>query len=389
MVKRKAARYISELANYFPVITITGPRQSGKTTLARFCFSDYQYCTLENPDTRELAETDPHGFFDRYSTRVIIDEVQRVPSLLSYIQGIVDERKQKADFIVTGSHQPLLKQSIVQSLAGRTGLVKLYPFSQSEVPGGTVEKDPFELCFSGFFPVVHTEDVPPEIFYPNYYQTYLERDISQLIELRNTRQFRTFIRLIAGRTGQLVNYNSIASDSGVSHHTIKEWISILEASFLVYTLPPYYGNLKKRLVKSPKTYLTDSGLLCSLLGIETRGQLVQNPLRGNIFENYVILDILKEFYHQGKEPKVYFLRDSKGMEVDLLIEDKGLLKLVEIKSSKTWNSSFGNNLKTAAALFDAPTRLYVVYAGNEKFTVNGVHVLPSTEVREILEESQV
>nr|MBC8452346.1 ATP-binding protein [Spirochaetota bacterium] len=227
MINRSAQRYISELASYYPVITITGPRQSGKTTLAELCFPNYSYCTLENPDTREFADTDPRGFLEHYDSSVIIDEVQRVPNLLSYIQGVVDKRKKKADFILTGSHQPLLAQSITQSLAGRTGIVRLYPFTQSEIVSIRTSKKPFDLCFSGFFPAVQAEKVPPGIFYPNYYQTYLERDVRQLINLKNTRQFQTFIRLIAGRTGQLVNYNSIAADSGVSNNTVKEWISVL------------------------------------------------------------------------------------------------------------------------------------------------------------------
>ena len=384
MINRHLSEYIIEISRYFPVITITGPRQSGKTTLAKSCFPDYSYCTLENPDTREFVENDPRAFLKKYNGNVIIDEVQRVPELLSYIQGIVDEKKVKADFILTGSHQPLLKQSISQSLAGRTGLARLYPFSQTEIKTLTQDKDPFDICFSGFYPVIHAEYIPPQIFYPNYYQTYLERDISQLIELKNSKQFRTFIRLIAGRTGQLVNYNSIASDTGVSNNTIKEWLSILEASFIIYTLAPYYKNLRKRLVKSPKIYMTDTGLLCSLLGIESTDQLTRDPLRGNIFENYIIMDIIKELYHHGKDPKVYFLRDSKGMEVDLLIEINGINKLVEIKSSSTWNKEFGNNIKKAAELFDTPTQLFVAYSGADEITFENIRIIPAKDAGKIL-----
>ena len=277
-----------------------------------------------------------------------------------------------------------MKQSISQSLAGRTGLARLYPFSQTEIKKLTEDKEPFEICFSGFYPVIHSENIPPQIFYPNYYQTYLERDISQSIELKNSKQFRTFIRLIAGRTGQLVNYNSIASDTGVSNNTIKEWLSILEASFIVYTLAPYYKNIRKRLIKSPKIFMTDTGLLCSLLGIESMNQLTRDPLRDNIFENYIVMDIIKELYHHGKDPKAYFLRDSKGMEVDLLIEINGINKLIEIKSSSTWNKEFGKNLKRTAELLDAPTQLFVIYSGAEEMTFENIKIRPAKDAGKIL-----
>ncbi len=240
-----------------------------------------------------------------------------------------------------------------------------------------------DYCFTGFYPVIHTEKVPPEIFYPNYYQTYVERDVPQLIHIKNTRQFQTFIRLIVGRIGQLVNYNSLSADIGISNNTIKEWISILEASFLICILPPYYKNMKKRLVKSPKIYLTDTGLLCNLLGIENSDQVARDPLRGNIFENLVVMDILKEFHNRGIQPKIYFLRDSKGFEIDLLIEHNGIIKLIEIKSSSTWHKSFHTNLKAAEQLFEGEIELYLIYSGTEQMKLDGVQILPAGEIPKI------
>jgi uncharacterized protein len=384
MIKRSAEKYIEKLSMYFPVITIIGPRQSGKTTLAKLCFPGYQYCNLEDPDTRFFAENDPRAFLDKYNGTVILDEVQRVPSLLSFIQTTVDKQKKNADFILTGSHQPQLAQAISQSLAGRSGILRLYPFTQSEISEYIKKFSSFSLCLKGFYPVIHSENVPPSLFYPNYYQTYLERDIRQLVNLKNVKRFQTFIGLLAGRIGQLVNFNSIASDCGVSNNTVKEWISILEASFITYTLPPYFRNIRKRLVKSPKLYFTDTGLLCNLLGIESEKQIERDPLRGNIFENFVIIDLLKELYHLGKAPKVYFLRDSKGFEIDLLIEQEGVTKLVEIKSSATWNKDFHKNLNTGKLLFDGRVELYLVYSGKEKMKINDVNVLPASDIKEIL-----
>ncbi|WP_233516408.1 ATP-binding protein [Oceanispirochaeta sp. M1] len=240
-------------------------------------------------------------------------------------------------------------------------------------------------CFNGFYPVIYSENIPPSLFYPNYYQTYLERDVRQLINLKNSKQFQIFIGLLSGRIGQLINLNSIAADTGVSNNTIKEWLSILEASYIIYTLPPYFKNIRKRLVKSPKLYISDTGLLCSLLGIENPEQLKRDPLRGNIFENYVIMDLLKELYHKGITPRVYFLRDSKGFEIDFLIEQQGKIKLVEIKSSATWNKEFHKNLHTAAKLFSTPVELFLVYSGNEVMSVDGVKVLPAANIKEIIE----
>lgn len=342
MYKRAILKEIKTLAKEFRVITVLGPRQAGKTTLCRMAFPDYRYVSLEDPDTRLFASEDPLGFLNEYHKHVIFDEVQRVPQLLSYLQTIVDEDKLKAQFILTGSHQLELGAAISQSLAGRTALLTLLPLSMQELrqEPSTDQNDLDDCLLNGFMPGKHADQIGTARYYRSYFQTYVERDVRLIINLKDTAKFEKFVRLCAGRVGQLLNQASLANDVGVSANTIGGWISVLEASFIIYRLQPYYENIGKRLVKSPKLYFVDTGLAAWLMGIETTTQMQRDPLRGNLFENLVVMEVLKSKLNQGKEPRLFFYRDSHGNEVDLVIQNGNNLLPIEIKSSQTWHNSF-------------------------------------------------
>lgn len=334
MKPRKASQILAELGRFFPVVALTGPRQVGKTTLARHHFSEKPYVSLENPDLQGQAQSDPRGFLARYPNGVILDEIQRVPELFSYLQQIVDEDRAPGRFVLTGSHQFGLRSKISQSLAGRVGLVHLYPFSASEWHG-TDLPNLDELLFRGLFPPVLDRDVPPRIWFPQYVSTYVERDVREILTIKDLGSFSRFVRMCAARTGQLLNLSSLAADCGITHNTAKSWIDVLEASYLVVQLRPWHENFGKRLIKTPKLYLTDTGLLCWLLGIESSQQLAIHAQRGAIFENWVVMESLKRARNQGKEPNLYFWRDQAGHEIDLLEVADGKLHATEIKSGAT------------------------------------------------------
>jgi predicted AAA+ superfamily ATPase len=327
-------------------------------------FADYGYISLESPDNRNFAEADPKGFLNGLSKKTIIDEIQRVPELLSYIQVLVDETEMKGQFILTGSHQLQLRQEITQSLAGRTALLTLLPFALEEVKSGSTQLSNQELILKGFFPRIWKDNLNPTRAYQNYYKTYVERDLRQLINLKNFMLFEKFIKLLAGRTGQILNLNSLSNEVGVSSNTLKEWLSILEASFVVFQLKPYFENFGKRVIKSPKIYFTDSGLLCYLLGIEEVKQLVRDPLSGAIFENFVILEFFKARYNQGLDSNFYFFRDSNGREIDLLQKKGSQFDIFEIKSAETFQKNFIKNLKYFENLTGKVRKSYLVYSGN-------------------------
>ena len=371
MYKRTILKEIKALAKEFRVITVLGPRQAGKTTLCQVAFPDYQYVSLEDPDTRLYASEDPRGFLDEYRHQVIFDEVQRVPQLLSYIQTIVDKDNLKAQFILTGSHQLELGAAIAQSLAGRTALLTLLPLSMKELdqePGSN--KTTLNTCLlGGFMPGKHADQVNTARFYRSYFQTYVERDVRLLINLKDTAKFEKFVRLCAGRIGQLLNQASLANDVGVSSKTISDWISVLEASFIIYRLQPYYENIGKRLVKSPKLYFVDTGLAAWLMGIETETQMQRDPLRGSLFENLVVVEVLKLKLNRGREPRLFFYRDSHGNEVDLIIQDGNSFIPVEIKSSQTWHSSFLKGINYFKKLLgDRVEKGVVIYGGDTNRT---------------------
>ena len=345
MYKRKLAEYLNKVADKYPVVTITGPRQSGKSTLCRAFFSDHQYVSLEETDIREFALNDPRGFFKKYQGNIILDEIQRCPSLLSFIQTIVDDPASSQHFVLTGSQQLLLMAGITQSLAGRTVLVKLLPFSREELWPAHSDMSVDQFLLTGGYPKIYDKKLEPGQWLQQYYETYVERDVRALINIGDLDQFKRFIRLCAGRAGQLLNFSSLANDCGITQPTAKSWVSALKASFICFTLEPHYKNFSKRLIKSPKLYFYDTGLLCYLLKIQNTEVLSSHPLRGNIFENWVISEYFKKYYNEGKEAPLYFWRDTKGHEVDLIVDEGLYLYPIEIKSAYTPNSDFCKNLE--------------------------------------------
>jgi hypothetical protein len=349
MIPRQAEKILLDLAKGYPAIAITGPRQSGKTTLARHVFSKLPYVSLENPDLREISRNDPRGFLEKYKTGAVFDEVQRSPELLSYLQEILDQSDQPGRFVLTGSQQFGLFYGITQSLAGRVGLLHLLPFSYHELytqkKFKARSKNLDEVLFYGFYPPVHDRKLDPNIWYGNYVQTYIERDVRQMINVRDLGTFQRFLRLCAGRTGQLMNLSGLAEDCGITHNTARAWISILEASYIVFLLQPHHASFNKRLIKTPKLYFYDTGLATWLLSVQQPEQLDIHPFKGAIFESFVISEFYKSRYNQGKSPAFFFWRDRSGNEIDLVVELAGKLKPVEIKSGKTVNQRYLNGLK--------------------------------------------
>ena len=385
MIKRHITAELLSLLTEYPVVTILGPRQAGKTTLAKAVLPGYEYHNLEHPETRQLAMDDPKAFLARCGKNVIIDEIQRVPELLSYIQVQVDQVQRNGHFVLTGSHQLALREAITQSLAGRTSLLNLLPVSISELrDAGISYETPENYIYQGFLPRVYDQQQRPTQAYSNYYQTYVERDIRQLINLKDFSLFEKFIKLLAGRVGQLLNHSSLANDVGVTVATIKHWLSILEASFIIYKLPPYFENFGKRVVKSPKYYFIDTGLLCFLLGIEKPHQVVRDPLVGSLFENLVVIECLKTQSNLGRLPGLYFFRDSNGLEVDILLQQGRAITALEVKSSSTYQSSMLTSLKKLAGLSPALVNAYLVYAGDEISFTGGQRAINFTQVETLL-----
>lgn len=373
MIRREAEVYLKKIAGYYPVVTIIGPRQSGKTTLAKLVFPDANYVNLERPNDRKWANDDAEDFLKSHPAPLIIDEVQRAPELLSLIQVMVDENPRKASYILTGSHQPLLRQGISQSLAGRTGILQLLPLSISELNSAGIRLDRDEYIFKGFMPRVHNEDIEPQVLYQDYVFTYLERDVNQMLRIADLSKFDLFVRLLAGRVGQLLNLQTLAGDVGVSSQTLSSWLSVLEASHLVFRLPCHYKNFGKRLLKTAKIYFTDVGLAASLIGIRDVSQVAYNPLLGSLFENLVVVEALKYRMNRGEMRGLYYWRDQQGLEVDLLIEDGSALKPIEIKSSRTYDLSMCANLQKFAKLNEQIVSPTVIYAGEMDATIKGVH----------------
>ncbi len=336
MIIRQIVKVINALKDKFPVIALTGPRQSGKTTLLKNTFPDYEYISLEDPNNRDFAQTDPKSFLKRYANHVIFDEVQRVPHLFSYIQTIVDESRQMGQFILSGSQNFQLLQNITQSLAGRVVIFKLLPLDFTELKQHNLLEDAYAApLLRGFYPALFDRNIPSTVFYANYLQTYVERDVVELVNIRDLNQFRAFLGLCAAHAGQLVNLTSLGNDCGISQPTAKAWLSILESSYILFQLPPYYQNFSKRIIKSPKLYFYDTGLLCHLLGIRATDSFIHTPLKGNLFENLMVAELYKQNQHQYLHKDFYFWRDSNGNEVDLLIPNATTLDIFEIKASQT------------------------------------------------------
>ncbi len=336
MIKRSIAKAITELMLVYPVIAVTGPRQSGKTTLLKSMFEDYRYVSLENPDNRLFAEQDPNGFLELYNQKVIFDEVQRVPSLFSYIQTSVDESKMMGQFVLSGSQNFSLMKNITQSLAGRVALFKLLPFDFEELQShNLLPLNYASMIVRGFYPALYDRPIPTSVFYANYIETYVERDLSELLNVKDIRLFRTFLKLCAGRVGQQLNMTNLANEAGISQQTVKSWLSILESSYIVYQLPPFYKNFNKRLVKSTKLYFYDTGLVSFLLGIKSEKAIHESEFKGALFENMVINEYMKQNYHHNLYHEFYYWRDSNGHEVDLMVSNETAYDIVEIKATKT------------------------------------------------------
>jgi len=371
MIPRLIEPQLRRLAAQFPVITITGPRQSGKTTLAQYYFKNCDYVNLEEPEIRAYAEEDPKGFLADHPAPLIIDEVQRVPALLSYIQVISDRNRKLGQYVLTGSHQPKLTSEISQSLAGRTGILQLLPLSIAELAAANCSLERDSLIHRGFLPKLYAlPEAGAELEYSSYFATYVERDVKLLIHLQHQHEFEVFVRLLAGRVGQLLNLNSLSDDIGVSAKTLKEWLNILEASFIIFRLPPYFENFGKRLVKTPKIYFTEVGLAAWLIGIKSAEMVSRDPLIGNLFENMVIVEALKARLNSGNTPDMYFFRDQRGFEIDMLLAADRKLYPYEIKSARTWSSGFAENLKKFAERDSRITNGTVIYAGDLKRSGN-------------------
>ena len=377
MINRLLEKKAIYFSKKYPVLTITGPRQSGKTTLVQSLFNDHEYYSLENPVIRRQVQEDPSILFHPEGKKIIIDEIQRVPDLLSFIQVHADKQKINGQFIITGSQSLLLSDKVSQTLAGRTAILKLLPFSIPELKNISEYSDINyeDWIFKGFYPRIYDQDISPGEFYPFYFETYLQRDVREIQNVRDLNQFSNFVRLCAGRVGQLVDYSSLANDAGVSVNTAKGWLSLLEASYIIVLLHPYYKNLNKRIIKSPKLYFIDVGLASFLLNITNSAQLSSHYLKGNLFENLIILELLKNRFNDAKPSNLYFYRDSNKNEVDCIMEDMDL-KAIEIKSSRTFSNNFVDGIKLFTKHAGLKTENGIlVYGGEEDFTFKGFNVI--------------
>lgn len=367
-----------------PVISVTGPRQSGKTTLVKMIFPDYLYLDLEIPEIRELAIKDPRSFLSGHDKGLIIDEIQYAPQLLSYIKSLTDETGKNGKFIITGSQNLLLLESIAQSLAGRVAIFNLLPFSIEELlTSGHFQDDYQDLLVKGFYPRLYAEGLSPDDLYPSYIQTYLERDVRRIINVKDLSKYQSFIKVAAGMIGHTINLTSMSNDLGIDQKTIKSWISVLEASFIVFLLPPYYRNFNKRIIKAPKLYFYDTGLACSILDIKDRRQLESYYNRGNLFESFILSEMFKSQFNSGVKPYFYFFRDNSGNEVDVLFEQGVTITGVEVKSSKTVHSDFFKGLNFWQKLTGTSRPGYLVYGGRLNQKVNQVQILGWEHVNDI------
>lgn len=366
-INRQIAPIIKAQQSKFPVLALTGPRQSGKTTLLRELFQDYRYISLENPDTRSFATEDPVAFLDQYNEKVIFDEIQRVPTLFSYIQSRVDESRQMGQFILSGSQNFHLLTSITQTLAGRVALFKLLPLDFKEMKSKNLLQDSYsQTALKGFYPAIFDRDIDPTIFFANYIETYIEKDVTELLNIRDLRLFRTFLGLCAGRAGQLLNVSALANECDISQPTAKAWLSILESSYIIFRLQPYHQNFNKRLVKTPKLYFYDTGLLCYLLGIRTATEIEENRLKGNLFENMVLAEFQKKNHHQYLHQEHYFWQDSNAHEVDLLMKKHQRFDIYEVKTTKTISSALFKELdRFEEIVAPDPVNKTLIYGGNE------------------------
>ncbi|MEZ4828233.1 MAG: ATP-binding protein [Bacteroidia bacterium] len=376
MIQRSISEKILSLAQKFPVVSLTGPRQSGKTTLVRELFPDYAYLTLENPNQRQAAKEAPLAFLQQNTKGIIIDEAQYVPEIFSYVQLEADEHNKSGEFILCGSQHFLMMEKITQSLAGRVAIFNLLPLSLSELQDTSYKlEDYISYIFQGFFPRVYDKQIHPTDYYPNYIQTYMERDARQVVNITDLGAFQTFIQLCAGRIGQLFNQSEIGSLAGIDQKTARRWLTILEAGFQVFTLRPYFKNFDKRIIKTPKLYFWDTGLACSLLGIQTEEELLNHYARGALFENFIIVEMIKKFYNKGIRPNVYFWRDHSGHEIDLLFDIGGKLYPMEIKSGQVLQKGFFKGVNHFLEISGAETQnSYLLYGGDQNLDGESIRV---------------
>lgn len=382
MIKRQAEILARTLARGFPIVAFTGPRQSGKTTLARELFAGHAYVTLEDPVEKEYALRDPRGFLARFADGAVIDEAQRCPELFSYLQGLVDARRRMGDFILTGSQQFGLRSGISQSLAGRVGLVELLPFSVAELEqAGKLPASLDAALLQGAYPPLFDREIPPQLWFSNYVATYVERDVRQLLAVRDLDLFQRFVKLCAARTGQLLNLSALAADCGISQPAAREWLAVLETSYLVMRLPPYFRNFGKRLVKTPKLYFLDTGLAAWLLGIRDAETMNTHAMRGALFETWVVADLVKQRFNAGQPHDLHFWRDNVGHEVDVVFEAGDRLQPVEIKSGATFAADWpAAARKWASFAGEAALPPWIVYGGDDSYDREGVGVVGWREV---------
>lgn len=370
LIIRKLTDKLKQLYQKFPAVAVLGPRQSGKTTLVRETFPSHKYISLEDLDLRSYAETDPRGFLSEYSGKVIFDEIQNVPSLFSYLQTEIDKAKKPGQFILTGSQHFLLQDNISQTLAGRIAMLYLLPLAIDELKTAKLSTDDLEeQLFNGFYPRIYQHHIDPTDWYPNYVQTYIERDVRQMKNIQDLAVFQKFLKMCASRTGQLLNLSGLAADCGVTHNTARAWISLLQSSFIIFLLQPFHNNIGKRLVKTPKLYFFDTGLVCSLLGIEEKKQLSTHYLKGGIFESFVISELIKARYNQGKIPNLYFWRDKTGHEIDCIIEEAQQVIPIEIKAAKTIVNDFFSGIEYWKQFTPyKSSKSYIIYGGDQNQT---------------------
>ncbi len=392
MIPRKLAKHLVQLASYYPVVVVTGPRQAGKTTLCRTTFADKPYVSLEALDTRDFAQNDPRGFLKEYRGGAILDEIQQAPGLVSYLQSEVDERPEPGRFILTGSQHFGISQTVSQSLAGRCGLLTLLPPDLAELRGfSEVPDDLWTLLWQGAYPRIYDRKIPADQWLADYIVTYVQRDVRQVLNVGDLLAFSNFLQLCAGRSGQEINLSTLGSDAGVSHNTARSWLSILEAGFLIHRLPPWHVNIRKQVVKAPKLHFFDSGLLCALLQIKEPGQLRQHPLRGAIFESWVVAELYKTLAHEGEQPLLHHYRESRGLEMDVLVHRGDCLHVVEVKSASTAAADFFKGFeRLAERVREAGLSLrldnVVVYGGETSQQRSAARLLAWRDVGRVLHE---
>jgi predicted AAA+ superfamily ATPase len=390
MIERDIQVELTKSRKEYPVICITGPRQSGKTTLARAAFPKLPYVSFEEPVTRNVFAEDPKGFLSRYAAGAVFDEVQHVPELFSYLQVMADARPEAGRFVLTGSQHFGLVEKISQSLAGRTAVLELLPFSANELQRGNwLASSLNAVLWAGAYPPVHDRGLRPERWYANYLATYIQRDVRQITQVHNLDAFTRFIRLCAGSTGQLINTNRLGSECGVDHKTIRRWLTVLQASYVIGLLPPYHRNFRKRLVKTPKLYFYDTGLACHLIGIQMEDQLDTHPLRGALFESWIFSELTKSLVNNGESPAMYFWRTHGGQEVDFLLERGGAMLAIEAKAGLAVDPTAVRTLESAVHVWDGmKTNQFIMFGGDDGMKIRGCTLMPWRNVSEVIKPSR-